>query len=370
MHRRAIAAPYQNYDGGTFLTDLVTRPEFLGYISEEIYERCPFIQSGVLVRNNALDCRAGGVRVRVPFFQPISPTEEQIRSDSLWGTSGAGYLTPQKITADEQIMTIMHRGFSYAVDDLSQLGSGADPMAAIRSYLTRAILKLRTSTMLAQLEGLFGTALVDNTLAKCSGSGVPDETNFLTAQVFAEARAKLGERGGDITAVAMHSSVYYYLVQVGALTFSSDSLSTGGAIQWGGGGINLRNDDVAYFMGARVIVDDMLTPINDGTSGEYPCFPVYAFGGGVISEGVQQELRTEVDRNILSKQDVMSVDYHYGMHIMGTSWTSGSDNPENEGTGAGFLNDADNWALAYQTSKLVPIVKVHVNSPIAATPYS
>ena len=40
------------------------------------------------------------------------------------------------------------------------LGSGADPMAAIRSYLTRAILKLRTSTLLAQLDGLFGTALV------------------------------------------------------------------------------------------------------------------------------------------------------------------------------------------------------------------
>ena len=33
-------------------------------------------------------------------------------------------------------------------------------MAAIRSYLTRAILKLRTSALLAQLDGLFGTALL------------------------------------------------------------------------------------------------------------------------------------------------------------------------------------------------------------------
>ena len=103
-----MAAPFQNYGGGTFLPDLVTRPEFLSYISEEIFERCPFIQSGVMVRNSALDCRAGGVRVRVPFFQPINPTEETIESNNTWGTSGAGYLTPQKITADEQIMTIMH----------------------------------------------------------------------------------------------------------------------------------------------------------------------------------------------------------------------------------------------------------------------
>ena len=99
----------------------------------------------MLVRNNALDCRAGGVRVRVPFFQPINPTEEIIESNATWGTSTAGYLTPQKVTADEQIMTILHRGFAYAVDDLSQMGTGADPMAAIRGYLTRAILKLRTN---------------------------------------------------------------------------------------------------------------------------------------------------------------------------------------------------------------------------------
>ena len=360
-----MAAPFQNYDGGTFLSDLVTRPEFLGYISEEIFERCAWIQSGVLVRNSALDCRAGGVRVRVPFFQPIDPTEEIIRSDATWGTSGAGYLTPQKVTADEQIMTILHRGFSYAVDDLSAMGSGADPMAAIRGYLARAILKLRTTTLLSQLEGLFGTALADNVVDKCSGSSAPDAINYLSASVFAEARAKLGERGEDITAVAMHSSVYYYLVQVGALTFSSSSLVDGGQIQWGGGGINLRNDDVAYFMGARVIVDDMLAPLNAGTTGEYPCFPVYAFGGGSVMEGVQQELRTEVDRNILSKQDVMSLDYHYGMHVMGTSWTAAGDNPAN----ADLATDT-NFDLVYQTSKLVPIVQIKVNTPIEGTPYA
>ena len=269
-------------------------------------------------------------------------------------------------------MTIMHRGFSYAVDDLSSLGSGADPMAAIRSYLTRAILKLRTTTLLAQLKGLFGAALDDNIVTKVSGTSDPAEANYLSAAVFAEARSKLGERGGDITAVAMHSSVYYYLVQVGALTFSSDSLSTGGEIKWGGGGINLRNDDVAYFMGARVIVDDMLDATNRGeTDGKYLEFPCYAFGGGVLNEGVQQELRTEVDRNILSKQDVMSLDYHYGMHVMGTGWVNANDNPGNSEVAKSDpqpkiegLDVAGNWKLCYQTPKLVPLVRIDVNTPL------
>ena len=369
-----MAAPFQNYSGGTFLGDLVTRPEFLTYISEEIYERCPFIQSGVMVRNSALDCRAGGVRVQVPFFKPIDPSEEKIESNNTWGTSGAGYLTPQKIGASSQIMTIMHRGFSYAVDDLSQLGSGADPMAAIRSYLARAILKLRTGTLLSQLEGLFGTALADNVVAKGGGSTTPSEANYLSAASFAEGRAKLGERGEDVTAVAMHSSVYYYLVQVGALTFSTSALATGGAIEWGGGGINLRSDDVAFFMGARVIVDDLLVPAATGPSGNYKDYPVYLFGGGVVNEGVQQELRTEVDRNILSKQDVMSLDYHYGMHVMGTTWNSAFDNPKNAqtaNTAAGIgLDTAANWNLSYNTAKLIPIVKMEVNTPLDLSQYA
>ena len=152
-----MAAPFQNYDGGTFLSDLVTRPEFLSYIQEGIYEQCKFIQSGALVRNSALDARSGGVKVQVPFFRPIDPTEERIESNDSWGTSGAGYLTPQKITAAQQVMPILHRGFAYAVDDLSKLGTGADPMAAIRNQLAKAINKLRTRTLVAQLEGIFGT---------------------------------------------------------------------------------------------------------------------------------------------------------------------------------------------------------------------
>ena len=272
----------------------------------------------------------------------------------------------QKVTADEQIMTILHRGFAYAVDDLSQMGTGADPMAAIRGYLTRAILKLRTTTLISQCDGLFGDALSESVVDIGADAGTPDESNYLTAQVMATARAKLGERGSDITAVAMHSSVYYYLVQVAALTFSSSSLVDGGQIQWGGGGINLRNEDVAYFLGARVIVDDMLEPAATGTTGDHMKeYPVYCYGGGVVMEGVQQELRTEVDRNILSKQDVMSLDYHYGMHVMGTSWSDAGDNPSNTD-----LADETNWELVYDTTKKVPMVKILCNTPLDTSVYS
>ena len=363
-----MAAPFQNYSDGTFLTDLVTRPEFLAYVQEEVYNRCQWIQSGVVTRNSALDCSAGGTRVRVPFFQPMVESEEVITSASDWGDSGEGYLTPKGITASEQIMTILHRGGAYAADDLSRLGSGADPMAAIRSYLASCILKLRTTTLLSQLEGLFGAALLPNVLdASINTSGAVD-ANFLTASNVVKTQALLGERGDDLTTIAMHSNVAYYLRTVGALTFSTSALSTGGDITWGGGGIGLTQTEVSYFMSLRVIVDDMLKPtINDGGADQYP---VYLMGGGSVAEGVQRAFFTEADRNILSKQDVMSWTHDYGFHVFGTSWKNAADNPTNT-----LLATAGNWECVYGAddtgnegngTKLVPVAKLIVNSPLAA----
>ena len=363
-----MAATMQNYSGGTFLSDLVVRPNFLQYIDEAVYNQCQWIQSGVVTRNSALDARAGGVRTRVPFFQPYPATEEQIRSDSTWGDSGAGYLTPKKITGAEQIMTLIHRGGAYAADDLSQMGSGADSMAAIQRYLTSAILKLRTSTLLSQLEGIFGDALSDNVNDVSQATAGATEANFLTAANVVGTQALLGERGDDLTVIAMHSNVAYYLRSVGALTFSTSALSTGGAIVWGGGGIGLTNTEVQNFMGFRVIVDDLLAPtVNAGGADQYP---VYLMGSGSVAEGVQRDLRTEFERNILSQQDVMTWTHDYGFHLFGTSWTDATDNPTNA-----QLANSDNWDCVYGATgtgnagdgpKLVPVAKLIVNSPLAA----
>ena len=165
----------------------------------------------------------------------------------------------------------------------------------------------------------------------------------------------------------MHSAVYYYLVETGSLTFSTDSLQRGGNLVWGGGGVNVSpgQDSVAYFHGMRVIVDDLLVDENCSN-----CYPVYMFAAGSVMEGEQQALRTEEDRNILAKQDVLSCDYHFGYHVPGTSWINGFDNPANDAVTGGScpkpgLSDPLNWQLTYETAKMVPIVKMLVTTPYA-----
>ena len=367
-----MAASLENYSGGTFLSDLVARPEFLAYTSEGIFEQSKWIQSGIIQRNAALDARSGGTRVRVPFFDPINPTEEQILSSAAWGTSGLGYLTPQKSTADEQIMTILHRGFAYAADDLSKLGSGADPLAHVRNQLSAAINKLKTSTLKAQLLGLFGgisgAGVLGPNQVDATGTTTATEANYVSVANVIKTKNKLGERGDELDSIAMHSAVAYYLQQVGMLTFSTSALAAAGAVTWGGGGVGVTQPEVGMFAGLKVVIDDQLTYLTGGTATHLVKYPVYLFKSGVISEGIQQDLRLAADRNILSMQDVIAVDYHYGYHVTGTKWAAAGDNPTNAAT-TGNLAATASWNLVYSSTKQVPIARLLVNTPFDSTVY-
>ena len=325
-----MAAPFQNYSGGVLLADIVKRNNLSTYVSEAIKERSLFIKSGAVVRNALLDAREGGTRIQVPEFNPVSPTEEVMDGTATWGTSSAGYLTPQKIGTGTQIASIVHRGFAYAVDDIAILAAGEDPMLHIRNQLADAINKLNSARLFEQLTGLFHTALNAHRLEKQLGTnGATGEANYLTAATVAEARSKLGERGEELDTLIVHPSVAYYLYQVGMLTFSTSALAASGAVTWGGGGVGIGAREVGEFAGMRVVTDSSVNTVAPGTGGHQREFYCYLIKSGTILEGVQQELRIEADRNVLSKQDVLSVDYHSTYHVMGTKWSDAGDNPTN-----------------------------------------
>ncbi len=357
-----MAAPFQNYSGGVLLADIVKRNNLSTYVSEAIKERSAFLKSGAVVRNSLLDATEGGTRIQVPEFNPVSPTEEILDGTATWGTSNSGYLTPQKIGTGTQIATICHRGFAYAVDDVAVLAAGEDPMGHIRDQLADAINKLNSTRLFYHLHGLFGSALSANALdlAVAASSGAA-EANYLTAATVARGRSLLGERGEELDTLVVHPSVAYYLYQVGMLTFSTSALSTGTGIQWGGGGVGITDRSVGQFAGMNVVVDSSVNSVVPGSSGHIKEFYCYLIKSGTILEGVQQDLAIEAERNVLSKQDVISVDYHSTYHIMGTKWNDAGDNPTNSDLGA-----QAKWALTYDAD-LIPIVQLTVNTPLDNT---
>jgi hypothetical protein len=192
-----------------------------------------------------------------------------------------------------------------------------------------------------------------------AAAGTSAEANFLTAANVIKATNVMGENAGLLTNIAMHSSVYNYLKVVGMLTFSTSALSTGGNLAWGGGGIGVTSTQIANFAGFNVIVDDQLAPITSVANGD--SYPVYLFGNGAIQQGIQQDFRIETERNILSKEDIASCDYHHLLHVDGVSY-AGADNPTNT-----VLSTAASWALKYDHHQ-IPIVKILCNSPFSANP--
>ena len=379
-----MAAPFQNFQnqagnttlltnpyGATRISDLITVPAFRNYVAEAIYERSALVRSGAVVRNAALDARAGGVKVEVPTWRPIDPQEVKIDDSNTWGggggQAGQGYLVPQRLTAGKQIAPILHRGFAYSASTLSQLSSGEDPLGFMRTQLADAINKLKEKTLFNQLAGLFGATggsapLLPNStdVAGDVAPGTLTAANYLSVASAIAAKAKLGERASRLNIIAMPSAVYFYLQQTGMLTFSSDSLSSGNQIKWGGGGVGVTNDQVAWFAGMQVIVTDNL--VGEGfdaspTAGNALKYPVYMFASGAVMEGVQQELTIEADRNVLSLQDVVSVHQHYGYHLAGTSYT-GTDNPSDTD-----LKASSNWALVYTKPQMIDAVRLFVNTP-------
>jgi len=339
-------------------TRLATSAPFRRYLQEAIYEKSDFIKSGVLRRDPRLQATIG-TRIEAPFFDPINATEEVIQSNATWGTSGAGHFTSQNVTAGTQYATITHRGFMYSADDLSKLGSGEDPLAFMRSQLADDLNRKRTAKLVSMLQGIFTTALNGNELDASATSGA-GETNYLSAATVTEAKYLLGERGNNLTTIAIHPTVAAYLEQIGALTFSTSALAAAGAITWGGGGVGLTNTNVGNFMGLRVIVDSQL-PIQ-GTSGQQEQFVCYLLGDGAIYEGEQMPLRIESERNVPSLQDLVAVNYHHVYHLPGVSWNNAADNPTNAA-----LATSTNWTLAFNDRRMIPAVKLVVNSPFGGT---
>ena len=292
-----------------------------------------------------------GDTVNVPFWKANLTGDFEVLTDS---TS----LTPGKITADKQVGVILHRGRAFESRDLAALAAGSDPMAAIGAKVADYVANQRQKDLIKTLEGVFGSLTGSDSPAF---SALRFDTSGMAAlgpRQVAKARALLGDQGDKLQAIALHSAVYYDLVERKAIDYVLASETRGGgtvattgiAPAFGGSvaGAYGTNYQVPFYLGMRVIVSDDLAP----TSTNYP---VYFFTAGAIASGEQLSMQTETDRDILAKSDAMSIDLHYCYHPIGAKW-GGSANPTQA-----QLATVGNWTKVYET-KNIGIVRGTVTS--------
>ena len=326
----------------TLRSDIIVPEIFTPYLIEATTQRDAFLSSGVVQPMAELDASEGGDFINVPFFSANLSGDFEVLTDS-------SSLTPGKITANKQVGVILHRGRAFESRDLAALAAGADPMAAIATKVAAYVANQRQKDLIKCLEGVFG-GLTSNT-----GAAFIDLSFDKTGQTalgprqVAKARALLGDQGDKLTAVAMHSAVYYDLVERKAIDYitntearlstSATGASTINAIAGSIASAYAGDNSVPTFMGLRVIVSDDLAP----TSTNYP---VYFFTAGAIASGEQMALRTETDRDILAKSDAMAIDLHYCYHPIGAKWGT-TVNPTQA-----QLATIGNWTKVYETKNI------------------
>ena len=326
----------------TLRSDIIVPEIFTPYLIEATTQRDAFLSSGVVQPMAELDASEGGDFINVPFFSANLSGDFEVLTDS-------SSLTPGKITANKQVGVILHRGRAFESRDLAALAAGADPMAAIATKVAAYVANQRQKDLLKCLEGVFG-GLTSNT-----GAAFIDLSFDKTGQTalgprqVAKARALLGDQGDKLTAVAMHSAVYYDLVERKAIDYITNTEARLSTAATGASTINAiagsiasayaGDNSVPTFMGLRVIVSDDLAP----TSTNYP---VYFFTAGAIASGEQMALRTETDRDILAKSDAMAIDLHYCYHPIGAKWGT-TVNPTQA-----QLATIGNWTKVYENKNI------------------
>jgi hypothetical protein len=338
----------------TLRSDIIIPEVFTPYVIEQTTLRDAFLASGVVQPMAELNATEGGDFINVPFWKANLSGDFEVLTDS---TS----LTPGKIEAGKQTGVILHRGRAFEARDLAALAAGADPMAAIGAKIADYVAHQRQKDLLSCLGGVFGTLGSNSSTSAFFPLSIDGESGdtptTLSPRHVAEARALLGDQGDKLVAMAVHSKVYYDLVERRAIDYvtEGDARLTSSVTDFVGGSIAGAFGDVRVptYMGLRVIVSDDVQV--DGSSPNQE-FAVYFFTQGAIASGEQMAMQTETDRDILAKSDAMSIDLHYCYHPVGARWKVTTTNPTRA-----QLETVTNWEKVYET-KNIGIVRATVTS--------
>jgi hypothetical protein len=328
----------------TLRSDIIIPEVFTPYVIEQTTQRDAFLASGVVQPLAELNATEGGDFINVPFWKANLSGDFEVLTDS-------SSLTPGKIQADKQVGVILHRGRAFESRDLAALAAGSDPMAAIGAKIADYIANQRQKDLLSCLAGVFGTLGTTTSSAAFFPLTIDGESGdtptVLSPRHVAEAKSLLGDQGDKLTAIAMHSKVYYDLVERKAIDYVATTDARGTTTTQSGGSLVAAyggSVDVPTYCGLRVIVSDDVQTSGSGASTEYA---TYFFTQGAIASGEQMAMQTETDRDILAKSDAMSIDLHYVYHPVGAKWAVTTANPTRA-----QLETVGNWSKVYETKNL------------------
>lgn len=260
------------------LSDVIIPVVYMSYAAVDGPELTAFFQSGVAVRNAALDgaFKAGGIIAHLPFWKDLDPTIEPNYSTD----DPTQVAVPNKVVAGEMITRVANMNQGYSAADLVAELAGSNPMQRIRNRFGTYWARQWQRRIIAVSQGILAANIANNASDMVNNLAVEDAAlvnaaNLFARQAFTGAVFTLGDHFGEIVAIAIHSIIYKRMVDNDDIQFVPPSTPDPN--------LPLAAQMVPYYLGKRVIVDDTLPVVAGNVSGFK--FTSILFGAGMIGYG-------------------------------------------------------------------------------------
>lgn len=324
----------------TLLRDMAVIPEvFTQYILEKTTEKSALIQSGIVMvdakYNRLVNSNQGGQTIQMPFFQDLVGDSEVPQSST---STADALLTVNNITSSKDVAGIHMRSMSFGSEDLAADVAGADPMGVIATRFADFWVRENQKILLAQLDGVFGSNLVNNSgdlIKDIHATTTATPSNYISANAIIDAVSLLGDRHDLVTGMLMHSIPYFKLVKDDLIEFIPNSQG------------QLK---IPTYLGKRIFIDDKMPVANAGT-GSLKAYTTYLFTDGAfaLGEGTRR-VPVETERRALSEKEYIINRRRFILHPIGVKWTAVSV------AGVAPTNAecamATNWLRVYQKKNI------------------
>ena len=340
------------------IADLVIPARYGQYIQQLTEEKVNILNSGIIVRDRAIDEKlaGGGLTFTVPSFKDITNEAENVSSDDP-GTSA----TPKKIGSASEVSVRLSRNQAWSGMDLAGDLAGADPMASIAQRLSYYWARRFQIAGIATLQGVFadnaaapsGSEHVQNDLTlDIKGASYSAGVTDFSAEAFIDAIALMGDSASDLKILMVHSVVMARLRKNNLIDYIPDSEG---------------RLTIPTFQGLRLVEDDAMpnpsgvTNVTNTASGIYHS---WIMGEGVLRLGLgSPKVPFEKDRIILAGngggQDVVVSRQEFCMHPNGHAYVGSSPNggPDND-NGSNNLAAAGSWQRRFTERKQIKLVRL------------
>ncbi len=307
----------------TRLADVFVPAPFTANQIERTAEKFDFFTSGIIFNDAEIATMIGsGKTIDLPFYQDLSG------DDNIW--DDIDDIVLNKIDMSQDTAVVLTREKAWGSTSLSAALGQDDPMGAIQQLVDAYWARRYQSILINTLAG----ALANVTANVHDITGLSGAASDIDGESFVDATQKLGDRGDDLTVVAMHSATEASLRKQDLIDFIPDS----------DGKMTIRT-----FQGRRVLIDD-------GMPVTLPDYTTYLFAPGSCSwaEETDPTWSNEAFRHPEKSggTDALYTRRKIVLHPRGVRWTPLSGVPASVTPSNTELASSDHWTRVWEAKNI------------------